>query len=75
MAAEVRPFDTGRARTVARCGSRGQMAQAVQLALHELVTTAAKHGTLATPQGRLEVTWKMERRTGSDGACSGSTRW
>ena len=38
----------------------GDLAQAVALAVHELATNAAKHGALAQPGGRLEVTWRVE---------------
>ena len=36
-------------------------AQAVALALHELATNAVKHGALAQPSGRLDVSWRMDQ--------------
>ncbi len=38
-------------------------AQAIGLALHELVTNAAKHGALSTDKGRLDVAWGTEGDT------------
>lgn len=35
-------------------------AQAMALALHELATNALKHGALATTDGRLSVTWRLD---------------
>jgi two-component sensor histidine kinase len=34
------------------------VAQALAIALHELATNAAKHGSLSTPDGRTSVIWK-----------------
>src|SRR6185503_9504232 len=39
-------------------------AQALGLALHELVTNAAKYGALAQPGGRLSVRWRLRPRHG-----------
>ncbi len=36
-----------------------KVAQALAMAFHELATNASKHGALARPEGRLEVTWAM----------------
>jgi two-component sensor histidine kinase len=36
-------------------------AQAIALALHELATNAVKHGALAQPSGRLDVSWRVDQ--------------
>lgn len=36
---------------------------ALGLAFHELATNATKHGALSVPQGRVEVTWRVELET------------
>ena len=36
-------------------------AQSLGLAFHELATNAAKHGAFSRPEGRVEVTWSVER--------------
>jgi two-component system CheB/CheR fusion protein len=44
---------------------RGEAAQTVALALHELTTNAVKYGALSEPNGRLSVRWRvMNTRTG-----------
>jgi two-component sensor histidine kinase len=35
----------------------------LHLAVHELATNAAKHGSLSVPHGRIEVTWELEQRS------------
>ena len=37
----------------------GRTVQMLALTLHELTTNAAKHGALATPQGSLDVAWRI----------------
>jgi two-component system CheB/CheR fusion protein len=39
---------------------RSSMLQTFAMALHELVTNAAKYGALNQPQGRLSVRWRLE---------------
>ncbi|WP_262031850.1 sensor histidine kinase [Microvirga sp. Mcv34] len=38
----------------------------IALMAHELTTNAIKHGSLSVPEGRVSVTWSIERTTGSD---------
>jgi two-component sensor histidine kinase len=37
-------------------------AQAMAMTLHELATNALKHGAFSVPSGRIEVTWRTDRR-------------
>jgi two-component sensor histidine kinase len=37
-----------------------ELAVPVGMALHELTTNAVRHGSLADPNGRLQVTWRVE---------------
>jgi two-component sensor histidine kinase len=46
--------------------------QAVAMVIHELVTNAAKHGALSSPDGRISVTWDL---TGTDGATNLTITW
>ncbi|WP_062018119.1 MHYT domain-containing protein [Aureimonas sp. AU4] len=36
-------------------------ALAIGMVFHEMATNAARHGALADPQGRVEVSWRLER--------------
>lgn len=38
---------------------RPEAAQTLGMAIHELATNAVKHGALASPDGRLSVTWRV----------------
>lgn len=64
VAAEVGAYDEpGRQRTTLRGPSvmlASDLAVPVGMALHELATNAIRHGALADPDGRLEVTWSVE---------------
>ncbi|MDR7039730.1 two-component sensor histidine kinase [Methylobacterium sp. BE186] len=41
---------------------RKAVVQSLAIALHELTTTACRYGALASEQGRLTVTWRVETR-------------
>jgi PAS domain S-box-containing protein len=40
-------------------------AETLGLAIHELTTNAVKYGALSASEGKIKVTWQVERRTGS----------
>jgi PAS domain S-box-containing protein len=42
-------------------GLTAEAAQAIGLALHELVTNASKYGSLSTPAGNVTVEWSVDR--------------
>ncbi len=46
--------------------------QAVAMVIHELVTNAAKHGALSSPDGRVSVSWN---HTGADAAAILTITW
>jgi len=46
--------------------------QAVAMVIHELVTNAAKHGALSSPDGKVSVSWD---RTGADAAAILTITW
>ena len=43
-----------------------ERARAISMILHELATNAGKYGALATPGGRIAITWRREARDGGD---------
>lgn len=47
-----------------------ELAVPVGMALHELTTNALRHGSLADPNGRLQVTWRVE-----EGPAGRGLRW
>ena len=44
-----------------------ETAVALAMAMHELATNAAKHGSLSVPAGRVEVGWRVEPPVGAEG--------
>jgi PAS domain S-box-containing protein len=46
--------------------------RAVAMVIHELVTNAAKHGALSSPNGRVSVSWE---RTGADATAILTIKW
>jgi two-component sensor histidine kinase/PAS domain-containing protein len=44
-----------------------EAAQAIGLALHELATNAVKHGALSVPDGRLSISWQVDRARDAEG--------
>jgi PAS domain S-box-containing protein len=61
---ELEPYRTGEAERILTVGSEvlleSRCAQTIALALHELATNAAKHGALALPSGRIQLSWQIE---------------
>ena len=61
---ELAPFQTSAMHVTTQGPSislKPPAAQALALALHELATNAAKYGALASPSGKLNVTWDVMR--------------
>lgn len=48
---------------------RAKAALALSLALHELCTNAAKYGALSAAGGQIEITWRIDRSTGTPRFC------
>jgi PAS domain S-box-containing protein len=62
---EIAPFSSGHAKQITAAGPAVSLhpaaAQSLALALHELVTNAVKYGALSVPQGRVALSWGLER--------------
>ncbi|SFW70536.1 sensor histidine kinase [Luteibacter sp. UNCMF366Tsu5.1] len=62
VAATLAPHDPGNGRVCfsgPRLTLERETALAVAMALHELLTNAAKYGALSTPSGRIAITWQV----------------
>lgn len=72
MRAELSPYDErGRLSLEGpRVTLLSEAAVPVGMALHELTTNALRHGSLADPNGRLQVTWWVE-----EGSAGRALRW
>jgi two-component sensor histidine kinase len=70
---ELAPFDDGSGARVRISGPAVQlpseMAVAFGMALHELATNAAQHGSLSVASGSVEVTWTVETRDAQQHVC------
>ncbi|GAN46034.1 two-component sensor histidine kinase [Methylobacterium sp. PvP062] len=64
LRAELDPYDERGRLTLdgPRVVLPSELAVPVGMALHELTTNALRHGSLADPNGRLQVTWRIEDR-------------
>lgn len=62
LRAELDPYDERGRLTLEgpRVALPSELAVPVGMALHELTTNALRHGSLADPNGRLQVTWRVE---------------
>lgn len=62
---ELGPYDDGTGQRIILRGPpvdlAADLAVPTGMALHELTTNAAKHGSLSIPEGRLEVIWDIRR--------------
>ncbi|MEE7455296.1 histidine kinase [Methylorubrum populi] len=72
LRAELDPYDERGRLSLdgARVVLPSELAVPVGMALHELTTNALRHGSLADPNGRLQVTWRVE-----DGPAGRALRW
>jgi len=66
---EVEPYRTGRDDRIAIDGPavslKPKLALSLGMIIHELGTNSAKYGSLSTAGGSLEVSWVVERRSGT----------
>ena len=72
LRAELDPYDERRRLTLEgpKVVLSSELAVPVGMALHELTTNALRHGSLADPNGRLQVNWWVE-----DGHAGRALRW
>ena len=65
---QLKPHQLGSTERVAVQGPeilvKPAAALALGLVIHELTTNAAKHGSLSRPDGRVEIGWSLEHRSG-----------
>jgi two-component sensor histidine kinase len=61
---ELKPYAASDAKRVSIAGADirlpSTLAQAIAVAVHELATNAAKHGSLSGPSGRIEISWQTD---------------
>ncbi len=61
---ELEPYAASDAKRVSIAGADirlpSTLAQAIAVAVHELATNAAKHGSLSGPSGRIEISWQTD---------------
>ncbi|WP_454624983.1 HWE histidine kinase domain-containing protein [Bradyrhizobium cenepequi] len=61
---ELKPYAAHNSKRVAISGGdlrlTAALAQAIAVSVHELATNAAKYGSLSSPSGRIEVSWRTD---------------
>ena len=67
LQAELEPYDDGSAKRITLAGPAvelpSELAVPIGMAVHELTTNAAKHGSLGEFGGRVEVHWVLSMET------------